>query len=120
MRKPKEMPYYTFLNEKTNETKEIFFHMDEDKKYIDDSGYAWVRVFNNPNASIDTKVDPNSFREFSDKICNKKNIKMGDLWEESKRLSERREQKMGKDPLREKAIKDYEKKCKGKKPKNQE
>jgi fatty-acid desaturase len=104
------MPNYLFENLKTKETKEFFFHMN-DKKEVE----GWVRIWTNPHAQIDTDIDPTSARDFADKTS-KKNYNLGELWDKSAELSEKREKKMGKDFVKEKTIKDYEKRTEIKHP----
>ncbi len=107
------MPQYEFLNEKTGETKDIFFHMNDEKKYIDESGYEWIRQMSIPNASIDTKLPENS-RQFADKTKNKRG-NIGDIWDYSKECGEKRKKEHGEfDPVKEQSYKDYSKTRKGK------
>ena len=61
------MPYYLFSHPKTGEIQEIFFHMNDEKTYIDNNGLKWNREFVVPQASIDTNIDPYSKRAFMDK-----------------------------------------------------
>jgi hypothetical protein len=100
------MPYYDFLNENTGELISLFFHMKDDKKYIDDTGYEWVRQFTSPNASIDTKWDANNSKDFVEKTRNKKGS-VGDIMDKSQELSEKREKSIGIDPVKEKVYSDY-------------
>ena len=94
------MPIYLFEHPQTSERKEIVLGVKEDKKYIDSDGVAWVRVFTIPYSSIDTKINPNSAKDFLDKTRNKSG-KLGDIFEKSKELSEKREKAGGKDPIKE-------------------
>jgi len=107
------MPYYDFLNEKTGEIKSLFFHMTEEKEFIDTDGYKWVRQFSIPTASIDTKWDANDPNDFIEKTA-KKRGSIGDLWDKSAELSKERERKLGKDPQKEKLYENYSKSRRGK------
>lgn len=104
------MPYYSFQNIKTKETKEFFFHMN-DKKEVD----GWIRLWTNPNASIDSQINPLSAKEFSEKTKNK-NYNLGQLFDKSAELSEKRKKICGKDFEKERAQKEYEKKTGAKHP----
>lgn len=104
------MPQYCFQNEETGETKDVFFHMNDEKIYIDESGVQWKRKFSVPNASIDTKIDPFSQQQFIEKTGNKKGT-VGNMMDLSAELSEKRHQIDGKeDPVKRKHFSDYEKK----------
>lgn len=108
------MPIYLFQNQETEEITEVFFGMNDDKKHIDENGLEWKRIFTVPNASIDTKIDPNSAKEFVQKTGNKKGT-VGDMLDLSAELSAKREAKDGKDSVKEKFFEDYKKKTNGKK-----
>jgi len=82
------MPYYLFSHPKTEEIREIFFHMNDEKVYIDEDGLKWNREFVVPQASIDANIDPYSKRAFMDKT-NKAGT-FGEMMDLSKELSEKR------------------------------
>ena len=56
--------------------------MTEDHVYFHSEGLEWKRVFTAPNASIDTRIDPNSSTEFIRKTENKKGT-IGDMMDYS-------------------------------------
>lgn len=102
------MPIYSFINDETKQTIDIFFHMNDEKKFIDPEGKQWRRIFAVPNAAIDCKIDPYSKTEFVEKTRNKKGS-VGDLMDESARLSKIRAEKNGRDPIKEGFLKKYKK-----------
>ena len=104
------MPLYIFQHPKTKKIKEVIQKMTEEHIY-EENGVKWNRIFTNPTTSIDTQIDPNSSRDFIEKT-KKKNYSIGDMWDESAVLSEKRAKRMGHDPIKEKEIANYEKKCK--------
>ncbi len=106
------MPIYLFQNPETDEVAEVVLGMNDPKVYQND-GVNWVRIFTIPNASIDTQVDPHSAKDFV-KATNKKGT-IGDLFDRSAELSEKRKEKIGHDPLKEKYYENYSKTRKGKK-----
>ena len=108
------MPMYLFKNPKNGEIAEIFQKIDDEHSFKDSSGLKWERIFTVPFTSVDTRIDPNSSSEFVKKTANK-NMNLGELWDTSKELSEKRQKSSGKDPVKEKYFKDYSKKRKGKK-----
>lgn len=102
------MPYYLFTNE--IETKEIFFHMNDNKEYSE-NGVKWRRVFLSPQSSIDSKINPDNPKDFVEKTRNKKGT-LGNLWDLSKELSIKRGGNSGVDRVKEKYYTDYEKNVK--------
>lgn len=107
------MPYYIFRNPATNEFREIFQSMKAEHVYFAE-GVKWEREFTSPQASIDTKIDMYSPKDFVEKSRNKKGT-VGELWDASAELSKKREDKNGKDNFKAKYYEDYAKKRRGKK-----
>lgn len=101
------MPLYTYENPNTGETIDVLQSMSEKHQYIDQEGLEWKRVFQVPNASVDSQIDPNNPVAFIDATKNKKGT-YGDLIDKSAELSEKRSKQYGgKDPVKEKFFKDY-------------
>ena len=105
------MPIYLYLNEQTGETREVLQGMNEPHDFSE-GGIAWKRVFTVPRASIDTKIDPNSPKDFV-RATNKKGT-FGVVMDLSAELSDKRAEKEGTDPVKQKHFDDYEKKNKKK------
>jgi len=106
------MPLYVYSNPTTGEEKEIFQSMSEEHSYSED-GVKWNRVFIAPNASIDTKVDPFSQSDFTERTASKKGT-VGDMLDHSAEMSEMRAEKSGgTDPVKKKFFDDYAKKRNG-------
>jgi hypothetical protein len=105
------MPEYTYISP-SGETKNVIQRMTEPHIFFE-NGVEWKRVFVNPTASVDTKIDPFSSRDFAEKTGKKKGT-MGNLFDASREASEKREKVMGKDPVKEKFLKDYSDKRGGK------
>ncbi len=106
------MPLYVYEHPKSKHRIEVLQSMKEEHVYVDSEGVKWDRVFLNPNASIDTKIDPFNQREFTEKT-GKKSGTIGDLWDESKKASDARKKILGHDPVQEKYFKNYSEKRKG-------
>lgn len=106
------MPLYTFEHPKTKKTIDIVQTMNEKHEYIDAKGVKWNRVFSKPQAAVNTQINPYSATEFASKSAGK-NLTVGDVWDMSAEASNKRADKEGVDPVKDKAIKDYAKKCKG-------
>ena len=106
------MPEYLFENPETGEIISVIQGIDEEHTYSEEKK-EFDRVFTVPNASIDSNVDPFSSQQFTDKTKNMKGS-MGDVWDYSKELSEKRKEVTGTgDPVRKKAEKNYSKKRRG-------
>ena len=110
------MPIYLFLNPKTNQVKEVIQRMLEPHIYSE-NGEEWKRLWVNPQVATDTNWDANNPNDFVEK-SRKKSGKLGDLFEKSQELSEKREKSMGKDPIKENYLKNWEKKRKKIHPEN--
>lgn len=106
------MPFYVYQNPNTGEVIEVMQSMKDKHEYVDSEGVKWDRVFLNPNASVDTKIDPFSQKDFTEKT-GKKNGTIGDLWDESKKASEARAKRYGYDPVKKDYFKNYSEKRKG-------
>jgi hypothetical protein len=108
------MPIYIYQNPKTKETKEIIQSI-HDKHEYSENGIEWSRVFTCPEVNTFDKLGADSTsRQFSD-LTGKQKGTMGDLWDRSKELSEKRKKIYGgEDPVKNKYYKDWSKKRKGK------
>ena len=117
------MPLYTFSHPETEEVKDIFFHMNDEKKFIDEDGIEWKREYRSPELNTTGSTDPWDSRQFVEKTGATKGT-VGDLLERSADLSkERASQNGGVDPVKEKYYEKYAKKRNGaihedKKPKS--
>lgn len=111
------MPEYTYEHPKTKKQKVIFQTMKQDHVYTDKEGVQWKRVFELPHANIDSssRIDPFSERDYMEKTKNKK-MNIGEGWDLSAELSEKRTKKAGKDVIKEKAVNNYRRKTGKKHP----
>lgn len=103
------MPLYIFYNTETEEYREVLQSMNDKHEYFGESGdeFCWRRVFTVPQASIDSKIDPFSTKDFVSKTGNKKGT-YGDLLDKSAELSRKRsEMAGGSDPVKEQYFKKY-------------
>jgi hypothetical protein len=107
------MPLYIYRSPSTGETKEILQSMKDKHEYFED-GEEWIRVWTVPQASLDSKFDPFSQKDFLKKT--EKAGTIGELWDRSAEWSEKRKDKVGaEDPIRRKELDNYSKERKGKK-----
>ena len=107
------MPEYLYSDpDDPNKVVSVNQRMNE-KHVYETNGKSWNREYTSPQASENTKIDPFSKKEFSDKTANKQGT-MGDVWDRSKELSEDRANKVGgRDPLLQKYFDSYSKKRNG-------
>ena len=112
------MPDYAFS--KVGGPKRVvlrFYHMSEVPSIgsiiMDPDGTQWKRLATKPRASFDTKIDCFSSADFV-RTTNKKGT-MGDLWDRSTEMSEKRKEKTGEvDPVKCRYYDSYAQKRKGK------
>lgn len=108
------MPIYSFKSPKSNKIIDIIQSMNDIHEYCDEDGVKWERIWEVPQASIDSQWDADSPADFISKSNSKKG-NYGNLIDKSKELSEKREKKYGVDPQKEKYLKDWSKSRGGKK-----
>tara|TARA_Y100000310_G_scaffold50222_2_gene46317 strand:- start:106 stop:459 length:354 start_codon:yes stop_codon:yes gene_type:complete len=108
------MPTYLFIHPDSEEEKEIVQKMDEPHVYIDEKGIEWKRLFTPSNFTVDGRVNPMSSKEFVDKVSPKGNT-VGDMQDMAAEMSQKRVDKYGHDPVKDKYFKEYSNKRQGKK-----
>jgi hypothetical protein len=108
------MPTYIYQNPKTGEIKEIIQSINDKHEYSKD-GLKWDRVFTLPQVNTHDKLNENSTEKDFSRITKNKKGTVGDLWDQSRELSEKRQKIYGKDPVKNKYFDDWSKKRKGKK-----
>ena len=109
------MPLYTYKRESTGEHRDVLQSMNDRHCYSGVNGdeQDWRRVFLSPNASIDTNIDPNNRAKFAETTASKKGT-MGDMFDYSKELSDKRAaQNGGIDPVKKKYFENYSKERNG-------
>ena len=110
------MPVYVFQHPETRELKEVLQKMNEPHSFVDEGGVEWGRVWSTPNMAVgDSLISADTSCEDFVKKTKDKNYNLGEMWDLSAQLSEKRQQVAGVDHVKEKTKKAYTKKCKGKK-----
>lgn len=105
------MPNYIYKHPKKEEYVEVVQGMNDEHVYFDEDGIEWERRWTVPQAIVSSYSNLNAFdtREAARMTGDKKGS-VGDLWDLSKELSERRVEKLGgEDPIKRKYLKQYEK-----------
>ena len=80
------MPEYIYQHPDSGEQVSVWQSIHEEHSY-EIEGVAYDRVYTVPQASMDTKIDPYSQKEFKEKT---KGSTVGDLWDQSKELSKKK------------------------------
>ena len=66
------MPLYTYEHPETEEIIDVIQGMNDEHIYIDESGVQWKRVWNIPQANIDSDTNPFDNQAFIEKTKNQK------------------------------------------------
>jgi hypothetical protein len=109
------MPEYLYQHPKNKKVISLIQSIHDKHEYIDENGTKWDRVFTAPQLNTEPKLKANSSSKEFAEYTGKRKGTVGDLWDASKELSEKREKIYGKDPIKEKYFKSWSKKRKGKK-----
>lgn len=106
---------YLFENPRTGERKDTSLGIEEEKVY-EENGERWNRVFTVPGVYIPNmnRVNPHSQQDFM-RRTDKADVTVGDMWDLSGEMSEKRAESMGEDPIRAKHDREESKLRKGKK-----
>ena len=107
------MATFLYRNPKTGEIKEIVQGVHEKHEYSE-GGVKYEREFTSPNTATNTQWDPRNPKDYVEKTRSKRGT-LKVLFETSVELREKRLEKDGHDPHREKYYEDYSKKRRGKK-----
>ena len=105
------MPIYQYLDVRNNKIYDIVQGMNDIHEAFAPDGYKLERIWHKPLTSIDTKINPDSAKDFV-RYTNKKGT-LGDVWDASKEWSEKRKDKHGYDEVEIKANEDYKKTHRG-------
>lgn len=109
------MPEYLYQNPNTKEIRSVYQSVNDIHEYIDENNIKWDRVYTVPQINVDSVLNPEcTEKEFSEFTKNKKGS-IGDLWDRSSELSEKRKRIYGEDPVKKNYLKDWKKKRKNKK-----
>jgi len=108
------MPIYLYQNPKTKKVKEIIQSVNDIHEYFED-GLKWDRIFTAPELNTNDKLTAESSAQQFSELTGKQKGTMGDLWDRSKELSDKRKKLYGgEDPVKKKYYDDWSKKRKGK------
>lgn len=106
------MPVYIYEHPESRERKEIIQNINDDHNYIDSNGVKWNRIFTIPELNVNDRLNEYSTEKEFSSYTKKRKGTIGDLWDKSRELSEKREKIFGKDPVKETYKKNWSKKRK--------
>lgn len=109
------MPEYSYQHPTNGKTICLIQGINDKHQYTDPKGVKWNRLFTSPQISSQDKLSVNSTEQDFARVTSSQKGSMGDLFDRSKELSEKREKVYGKDPIKNKHFKDWSKKRGGKK-----
>lgn len=109
------MPLYLFQHPKTEEVIEVVQSMNAEHVHVDKKGVKWNRVFTKPQAAMNILISATDSKSFVNKTRDK-NYSLGQLWDMSAELSQKREGMSGQDEIRVKAEDAYKKKTQKRHP----
>ena len=106
------MPTYIFQHPETREIKEVYQKMNDSHCFVDKNGVSWDRVFTSPNMAVnDNLINADTTCEDFVRKTADKNYNLGEMWDLSAELSEKRKKARGQDDVKEEAKTKYSKKC---------
>ena len=115
------MPEYLYQHPTNGKKISLIQGINDKHQYIDPKGIKWNRLFTSPQINSQEKLSVNSSEHDFARVTSSQKGNVGDLFDRSKELSEKRQKIYGKDPVKEKYFKDWSKKRNGKKhPKSSE
>lgn len=105
------MPAYIYKHPTENKYVEVIQGMNDEHVFFDYEGLQWRRVFTVPQAVMSSvsSIDPFDRKSQIEKTGNIKGT-VGDLWDISKEMSIKREDKLGcEDPVKREYFNEYKK-----------
>lgn len=107
------MPVYLYQNPNDGEIKEIIQSVHDVHEYYEND-IKWNRIFTAPEVNTQEKLNINSSAKDFSRVTSNKKGSVGDMWDQSQELSEKRKKVYGKDPVKQKYFEDWSKKRNGK------
>lgn len=108
------MPTYIYQNPKNGEVVEIIQSIHDVHEYVSQDGTRWTRIFTVPEINTQDKLSGESSEKDFARVTKNQRGTVGDLWDRSAELSEKRRKIYGEDHVKKKYFDDWSKKRKGK------
>jgi hypothetical protein len=108
------MPTYIYKHPELEEYVEVVQRMNDEHIHFDEEGLQWKRVLTTPQVNAERIGTINPFdTQKAAEITGRRKGTIGDLWDTSKELSQRREEKIGsEDPVKKTYFEKYQQKNK--------
>lgn len=108
------MPIYIYKHPDEEQYIEVVQRMNDEHVFFDEEGIQWKRVLTPPQVSAERIGTINPFdTNKATEITGRRKGTIGDLWDASRELSEKREQKLGhEDPVKRSYFDKYQNKNK--------
>jgi hypothetical protein len=108
------MPTYIYKHPDLDKYVEVIQRMNDEHIYLDEEGTKWKRVLTAPQVNAERIGTINPFdTQKAAEITGRRKGTIGDLWDTSKELSEKRKDKLGhEDSVKRNYFDDYQKKNK--------
>ena len=115
------MPEYLYQHPTDGKTICLIQRINDKHEYIDAKGIKWNRIFTAPQINAQEKLSVNSTGKDFARVTSSQRGNVGDLFDRSQELSDKRKKVYGKDPIKNEYFKNWSKKRGGKKhPKSYE
>jgi len=115
------MPEYLYQHPTDGKTICLIQRINDKHEYIDAKGVKWNRIFTAPQINAQEKLSVNSTEKDFVRVTSSQRGNVGDLFDRSEELSDKRKKVYGKDPIKNEYFKNWSKKRGGKKhPKSYE
>jgi hypothetical protein len=108
------MPEYLYQHPTAKKIISIHQSIHETHEYFDEKGIKWERIFTIPQLNTEGSLDVNCTQKEFSEYTKKKKGGIGDLWDRSAELSEKRKAIYGEDPVKQKYLSEWKKKRKNK------
>lgn len=108
------MPTYIYQHPNSKKVVEIIQSINDEHVFIDELGTKWNRVFTAPELNTQEKLNESSTSKDFARLTSSQKGKLGDLWDRSAELSEKRKKVYGEDNLKKKYHENWSKKRRGK------
>jgi hypothetical protein len=108
------MPQYLYQHPKSKKVIELIQSVHDNHEYIDSDGLKWNRVYTAPELNTEGSLKADCTAKQFDDYTGRKKGTIGDLWDRSAELSDKRKKIYGEDPVKKDYLKSWKSKRKNK------
>jgi len=109
------MPEYLYQHPTDGKIIFLIQKINDKHEYTDTNGTKWNRIFTAPQINAQEKLSVNSTEKDFARVTSSQRGNVGDLFDRSQELSDKRKKVYGKDPIKNEYFKNWSKKRGGKK-----